>query len=202
MYSSFAKFVRQPGITNQSMQLTAAIEGIRAAVGVLTSSRVHCHRDCDDNRARANIEDLEDLGDHATRGLGASPAASSHNDAQRMQPAPGHGDLSTSSSSTHPTLIVCITSSLYVVKVINEWASLWERTGWITKTKHPVKNSNLLKALVAEVLQHEVHVRATTNEPGDVEGTRLATSFAACAASQGGRVGCRFSRTPVCVSLG
>ncbi len=37
------------------------------------------------------------------------------------------------------------------------WIAGWQRNGWLTAGKQPVKNRDLWEALAAEVARHEVH---------------------------------------------
>jgi ribonuclease HI len=48
------------------------------------------------------------------------------------------------------------TDSEYLRKGITEWIKAWKKRGWITKTKEPVKNQDLWKALDAVACKHEV----------------------------------------------
>ena len=108
--------------------------------------------------------------------------------------------------STTPHAIECMTSSLYVIKVVNEWASLWERTGWVTKAKQSVKNSALLRRLITLVQEHGVCVNLvrSTLTPEEATAVQTVASLARQAGEDGGRGGCRFRRTlgPAFLTLG
>lgn len=45
--------------------------------------------------------------------------------------------------------------SLYLVKGMSTWIEDWQRRGWRTKGKRPVKNQSLWEALLAAVERHE-----------------------------------------------
>ena len=49
------------------------------------------------------------------------------------------------------------TDSTYVRSGITQWVVGWERNGWQTKAKQPVKNVDLWKQLKAAVEHHDVH---------------------------------------------
>ena len=60
---------------------------------------------------------------------------------------------------------------------ITSWVEGWERNGWQTKAKQPVKNVDLWKQLKAAVEQHDVHwhwVKGHAGDPGNERADRLA----------------------------
>lgn len=136
----YAACSQRPGLTNQHMQVTAAIQGIQALARLVVA-----------------------------RGSNASPS------------------------------LQCVTTSLYVVKVVNEWAALWSKTGWVTKTKQPVKNADMLRELVRTVQEHAVEVRAS--QAADATMTLHAADLVASAAEHYARSGCTFLRGPVRMDL-
>ncbi len=96
----------------------------------------------------------------------------------------------------------CVTTSLYVVKVVNEWAALWSKTGWMTKTKQPVKNAVILRELVQTVQENAVKVRASLpTDLVDSAMTLRAADLVASAAKHYARSGCTFVRGPVRMDL-
>jgi len=48
------------------------------------------------------------------------------------------------------------TDSQYVRKGITEWIHGWQKNGWKTSAKKPVKNADLWQALLQEVARHQV----------------------------------------------
>lgn len=48
------------------------------------------------------------------------------------------------------------TDSEYVKNGVSEWLSNWKRNGWRTKSKKPVKNEDLWRALDSQVSKHQV----------------------------------------------
>ena len=49
------------------------------------------------------------------------------------------------------------TDSTYVKDGVTRWMDNWERNGWRTAAKKPVKNQDLWQALKAQVARHEVN---------------------------------------------
>ncbi|MDG2494879.1 MAG: ribonuclease HI [Luminiphilus sp.] len=49
------------------------------------------------------------------------------------------------------------TDSTYVKDGVTRWMENWERNGWRTAAKKPVKNQDLWQALNAQVARHEVN---------------------------------------------
>jgi ribonuclease HI len=59
------------------------------------------------------------------------------------------------------------TDSEYLRRGITEWLALWERNGWRTKTKQPVKNQDLWRALSAALHGHTVTWTWVKGHAGD-----------------------------------
>lgn len=69
------------------------------------------------------------------------------------------------------------TDSTYVRSGITSWVEGWERNGWQTKAKQPVKNVDLWKQLKAAVADHDVHwhwVKGHAGDPGNERADALA----------------------------
>lgn len=69
------------------------------------------------------------------------------------------------------------TDSTYVRSGITSWVEGWERNGWQTKAKQPVKNVDLWKQLKAAVAHHDVHwhwVKGHAGDPGNERADALA----------------------------
>lgn len=116
--------------------------------------------------------------------------------------SPRATEATEATDSDDDAALECVTTSLYVVKVVNEWAALWSRTGWMTKTRQPVKNADLLRELVRTVQEHAVHVRASSpTDAVDAAKTLHAADLVASAARQYARSGCTFVRGQVRMDL-
>ncbi len=67
--------------------------------------------------------------------------------------------------------------STYVMHGITRWLAGWQRNGWLTSAKQPVKNADLWRALDAELARHEVSwhwVKGHAGDPGNERADRLA----------------------------
>lgn len=53
-----------------------------------------------------------------------------------------------------PCRVELFTDSEYLRRGITEWVTQWQRNGWRTAAKQPVKNRDLWQALVAAVARH------------------------------------------------
>lgn len=57
---------------------------------------------------------------------------------------------------TRGVKVTICTDSTYVAKGITEWLPNWEKRGWKTANKKPVKNMDLWQTLAEEIKRHEV----------------------------------------------
>ena len=62
-------------------------------------------------------------------------------------------------SLKEPCRVRMFTDSQYVREGITQWLAGWERRGWITSAKKPVKNADLWRRLDALVRRHELDWR-------------------------------------------
>ncbi|WP_110665386.1 ribonuclease HI [Salinicola halophilus] len=68
------------------------------------------------------------------------------------------------------------TDSQYVRKGITEWIHGWQKRGWQTAAKQPVKNAELWRALLAETERHQVEwhwVKGHSGHEGNEAADRL-----------------------------
>ena len=68
--------------------------------------------------------------------------------------------------------VTMVTDSEYVKNGITSWIVGWQRNGWRTKDKQPVKNAELWQELLAQTSRHEVTWRWTKGHANDVENNR------------------------------
>jgi ribonuclease HI len=76
-----------------------------------------------------------------------------------------------------PTDVQLYTDSRYVLDGITKWLPNWERRGWKTASKQPVKNVDLWQRLVAAMQPHEVTwhwVKGHNGDPGNERADELA----------------------------
>ena len=97
---------------------------------------------------------------------------------------------------TRPVIVHLYTDSTYVRNGITKWVRGWERNGWMTAAREPVKNVDLWQRLQAACARHEVEwfwVKACRNKPllskWVPSATKLLTGFSlAVRASQVGSI--------------
>jgi len=80
-----------------------------------------------------------------------------------------------------PSRVDIRTDSTYVRNGIMSWVANWERNGWRTSAKQPVKNADLWRALVAAAERHDVTWHWVKGHAGDRDNEiadRLATTAA------------------------
>jgi ribonuclease HI len=68
--------------------------------------------------------------------------------------------------------VVVHTDSQYVKNGITEWLAQWQRRGWLTADRKPVKNVDLWRRLDEEVRRHAVHWRWVRGHAGDAGNER------------------------------
>ncbi len=69
------------------------------------------------------------------------------------------------------------TDSKYVLDGITKWLPGWQRNGWKTASKQPVKNVDLWQRLVAAMAPHQVSwhwVKGHAGDPGNERADELA----------------------------
>ena len=76
------------------------------------------------------------------------------------------------------------TDSQYLRQGITEWLLRWQRNGWRTTAKTPVKNQDLWQRLAAASAQHEVGWRWVRGHSGHPENERVDRAARAAAERQ------------------
>jgi ribonuclease HI len=69
------------------------------------------------------------------------------------------------------------TDSVYLRNGITKWLPGWQRNGWLTKDRKPVKNADLWERLDVAVRRHDVQwfwVKGHAGHPGNERADRLA----------------------------
>ena len=82
---------------------------------------------------------------------------------------------------TRPCKVVLSTDSSYVRDGITKWVFGWQKNGWKTADKKPVKNAELWQALVEATHRHSIAWRWVKGHSGHVENDRA--DALACAAA-------------------
>ena len=88
-----------------------------------------------------------------------------------------------------PCTVDLHTDSKYVMDGLTKWVKGWQRNGWRTADKKPVKNAELWHALLAAVARHKIEWQWVKGHAGHPENERADTlaSNAAIAALASGR---------------
>ena len=76
-----------------------------------------------------------------------------------------------------PARVQLHTDSTYVLNGITKWITGWQRNGWQTSAKKPVKNADLWQRLAAAMSPHEVTwtwVKGHAGDPGNERADELA----------------------------
>ncbi|HWV26635.1 MAG TPA: ribonuclease HI [Aeromicrobium sp.] len=84
-------------------------------------------------------------------------------------------------SLTRPSTVVLRTDSTYVRNGITRWVHGWQRNGWRTAAKQPVKNDDLWLALIEACAAHDVEWRWVKGHAGDPD-NEIADALATAAA--------------------
>ncbi|MBM7365684.1 ribonuclease HI [Gordonia hydrophobica] len=79
--------------------------------------------------------------------------------------------------------VILYTDSSYVRNGITKWVAGWQRNGWKTASKQPVKNADLWKKLIEAEKNHEVEWRWVKGHAGD-KYNEIADTLASSAARE------------------
>ncbi len=85
---------------------------------------------------------------------------------------------------TRPCHVILSTDSSYVKDGITKWIHGWQRNGWRTADKKPVKNADLWQALLEASCRHRVDwqwVKGHAGHPENERADRLASAAAEAA---------------------
>ena len=86
---------------------------------------------------------------------------------------------------SEPCEVVLHSDSKYVLDGIGRWVAGWQRNGWKTAARQPVKNADLWRALIAAAAPHRVRWVWVKGHDGHVENERV--DKLACAAAEAAR---------------
>ena len=82
------------------------------------------------------------------------------------------GAISALNALKKPSYIILTTDSVYVKDGITKWIFNWQKNGWKTASRKPVKNSELWKDLVEALKPHDVDWRWVKGHAGHPENER------------------------------
>jgi ribonuclease HI len=80
--------------------------------------------------------------------------------------------ISALTALTRPCSVDLTTDSVYVRDGISKWVHGWQRNGWKTADKKPVKNDDLWQALLAAAKPHDVRWHWVKGHAGHPENER------------------------------
>ena len=86
-----------------------------------------------------------------------------------------------------PCKVKLSTDSRYVMDGLTKWVYGWQRNGWKTADKKPVKNAELWHELIAAAARHEVEwvwVKGHAGHPDNERADRLASAAAEAAGAR------------------
>jgi ribonuclease HI len=72
-----------------------------------------------------------------------------------------------------PCIVTIHTDSQYLRQGITQWVKNWQRNGWKTASKKPVKNKDLWQALLKAIEPHEVRWEWVKGHAGHEENERV-----------------------------
>jgi len=76
-----------------------------------------------------------------------------------------------------PAQVKLHTDSKYLLDGITKWIKGWQRNGWMTSAKKPVKNADLWRRLTEAMSRHQVDwlwVKGHAGDPGNERADELA----------------------------
>lgn len=90
---------------------------------------------------------------------------------------------------TKPCRVTLSTDSRYVIDGLTKWIKGWQRNGWKTADKKPVKNADLWQALLDAAKPHRIEwvwVKGHAGHPENERADRLASDAAIAAGRSSG----------------
>ena len=72
-----------------------------------------------------------------------------------------------------PCSIKLHTDSRYVIDGMTKWLAGWQRKGWVSASKQPVRNQDLWHELIAAALHHEIEWVWVKGHSGHIENERV-----------------------------
>ena len=86
-----------------------------------------------------------------------------------------------------PCHVTLSTDSRYVMDGLTKWIAGWQRNGWRTADKKPVKNEDLWRALIAAAARHRIEWKWVKGHAGHPDNERV-DKLASDAAKVAGKV--------------
>jgi ribonuclease HI len=134
---------------------------------------IHTDGGCTPNPGPGGWGAVLRYGDHVRELFGGEAGETTNNRMELTAP------IMALEALTRRSVVHLHTDSTYVRNGITQWLASWERNGWRTANKKPVKNVDLWQRLQAACAQHDVewfwvkgHSGVTDNELADELATR------------------------------
>ncbi|WDZ82683.1 ribonuclease HI [Micromonospora cathayae] len=105
-------------------------------------------------------------GAHERELSGGEPTATTNNRMELM------AAIQALESLTRPVVVRLHTDSTYVRNGITSWLAGWQRNGWLTAAKQPVKNADLWQRLATACARHQVSWHWVKGHNGHPENER------------------------------
>jgi ribonuclease HI len=87
-----------------------------------------------------------------------------------------------------PCEVILHSDSRYVIDGMTKWVHGWQKKGWISSSKKPVRNEDLWHELIEAASRHRITWQWVKGHDGHVENERV-DRLASAAAEAGGRAG-------------
>lgn len=126
---------------------------------------IHSDGACHGNPGPGGWAAILEHGSHKKELSGGTPATT--NNRMELQAA-----IEAFRALKEPCEIEFYTDSEYVKNGISDWLPIWKRNGWRTKSKKPVKNDDLWRALDSEASKHKVEWRWLKGHAGHLGNER------------------------------
>jgi ribonuclease HI len=134
---------------------------------------IHTDGGCTPNPGPGGWGAVLRYGEHVRELFGGEPEVTTNNRMELTAP------IMALEALTRPVVVHLYTDSTYVRNGIMQWIHGWERNGWVTSAKQPVKNVDLWQRLQTACKRHEVvwhwvkgHDGVADNELADQLATR------------------------------
>jgi ribonuclease HI len=148
--------------------------GVAMSAATTTTTPVLVHTDggCTPNPGPGGWGAVLRYGDHVREMCGGESGSTTNNRMELMAPIMALETLN------RPSTVHVFTDSSYVRGGITSWMAGWERNGWRTSAKQPVKNVDLWKRLKQACERHQVEwfwVKGHSGVPDNELADQLAT---------------------------
>lgn len=147
------------------MSATSSTANSPAAASALSTVTIYTDGACKGNPGPGGWGVVMLAGRHRRELKGAEPATTNN----RMELRAAIVGLA---ALNRPCRVTIVTDSEYLKNGITSWIVGWQRNGWRTKEKQPVKNADLWQELLALTQRHQINWRWTKGHANDAENNR------------------------------